>query len=159
TITSGSIGVSGPRGAGKTMLLRYFSDPSFSSETGEPGAVFTPFDLRFIVSAPVTYQQRDFILHVFGKLCADVIRFENFIQPCGNDRHRQRTLRTGLAVLPRPKPKQGSGADLLQKARHWQESIRYAPSFTAGSSGSLGLPRAIQVGVSNSHQVTEIPLT
>lgn len=207
SITSGSIGVSGPRGAGKTTLLQYFSDPSFAAESGVQGWSAGRPDLRFMVSAPVTYQQRDFILHIFGMLCREVIRFEEarrgaretdnagrrfrgslravivagaagslFGIPAGDWPRFLGSLQIWMAVASSlaviavagmlaswwPRRKQASpdqGAGILSEARNWQEKLRYVHSFTAGSSGSLGLPRAVQVGISSSHQAAESPLT
>lgn len=55
----GSIALSGPRGVGKTELLR-----AFSAE-GER--------LGVLVEAPVLYDRRDFALHLFAKVCERVL--------------------------------------------------------------------------------------
>jgi hypothetical protein len=65
TMSSGSIGVSGPRGVGKTTLLRSFCDPSLGIADSK--------DLQIMVTAPVEYNTRDFILHLFAKLCETVL--------------------------------------------------------------------------------------
>jgi hypothetical protein len=73
SMSSGSIGLSGPRGVGKTTLLQYFCDPLLGAGDGSQEAFSSPQDLRIIVSAPVEYDTRDFILHLFGKLCEAVL--------------------------------------------------------------------------------------
>jgi hypothetical protein len=207
-MSSGSIGVSGPRGVGKTTLLRYFCDLSFESTTGSRQGIFAADDVRFMVSAPVNYDARDFTLHVFSKLCAEVIgsgaarhkrpnrfspsrRIRIFAPPAmvaalaiaifsvpASDWPRAlgslsawttgATFLGGIVLvvslanwwsLRKTGRQQENQQKLLNEARHWQESIRYAHTFTAGSSGSLGLPRWLQVGISRSHQVQEIPIT
>ena len=201
--------MSGPRGVGKTTLLRYFCDPSFEAAAGNRDAVFTARDLRFMVAAPVNYEAREFILHVFSKLCAQVLEFEStrgqlrrrfrggnaarlalcialmaclaaaaylvpsdaWPQVFGGSSHWTAAAIVTLAAIvsalallfwwsPRrirqvPPLSQG----LQDEARSWQRRIRYAHTFTAGSSGSVGLPRGLQIGVSSSHQVEEIPIT
>jgi hypothetical protein len=79
-----SIGVAGPRGAGKSTLIRGYCDevdppvderniigrPSFS------GSVLPERswgDLRCMVTAPVDYVARDFVLHLFATFCGTVI--------------------------------------------------------------------------------------
>jgi hypothetical protein len=64
TIGSGSIGVSGPRGAGKSTLLNKFDtrDAAWKSEQ----------DIRVTVAAPVDYDAREFIIHLFTELCTRV---------------------------------------------------------------------------------------
>lgn len=58
----GSIGLSGPRGVGKTTLIRsYTADYATSSHA-----------LSVMVSAPVDYIARDFILHLFEAVCRKV---------------------------------------------------------------------------------------
>jgi hypothetical protein len=78
-----SIGVAGPRGSGKSMLIREYCDPGSADEAGDlvfdwswlrgyglprrPGT-----DLRCLVAAPVDYAPRDFVLHLFAAFCRSV---------------------------------------------------------------------------------------
>lgn len=64
-VGSGSIGISGPRGAGKSTILNNFNTRNNSSNLKQ--------DIRINVSAPVNYDAREFIIHLFGKLCAEVM--------------------------------------------------------------------------------------
>lgn len=64
SVHSGSLGVSGPRGVGKSTILQFFG-----TEAADDGN-----DLRLIVSAPVDYVPRDFIIHLFTQLCVTVLR-------------------------------------------------------------------------------------
>lgn len=81
-----SIGVAGPRGAGKSTLVRQYCDeiPDDDNElnyssfdwswllgTYLPGRRQT--DLRCFVAAPVDYVARDFVLHLFATFCRAVI--------------------------------------------------------------------------------------
>jgi len=59
----GSIGISGPRGVGKTTLLK-----SFCSETSTTKLNGRDV-LSVMISAPVKYETRDFILHIFSSVC------------------------------------------------------------------------------------------
>lgn len=67
--TGGSIGLAGPRGAGKSTLMRIAcaeSDgPSVSSNTRETFPV--------MVAAPVEFEPRDFVLHLFAEICQEVL--------------------------------------------------------------------------------------
>ncbi len=66
----GAIGLAGTRGAGKSTLMR-----SICSGIAEPeGAV-----LGVVVDAPVQYEAREFILHLFAKLCAAVVGPERVV--------------------------------------------------------------------------------
>jgi hypothetical protein len=66
-IGSGSIGVSGPRGAGKTTILSKFD--TRGGDTMKPAQ-----DIRVNVAAPVDYNAQEFIIHLFRELCKQVQR-------------------------------------------------------------------------------------
>jgi predicted AAA+ superfamily ATPase len=57
----GSIGLSGPRGVGKTTLITKLA----RSHSGDHG----PAVIGLRVSAPTKYDGRDFVLYLFGCLC------------------------------------------------------------------------------------------
>ncbi|GLZ28892.1 hypothetical protein Lesp02_10820 [Lentzea sp. NBRC 105346] len=60
-VREGAIGLAGPRGSGKSaLLLRHTRD--------------APNRIACLVSAPVRYEPRDFVLHLYGELCLEVIR-------------------------------------------------------------------------------------
>jgi hypothetical protein len=76
-----SIGVAGPRGSGKSTLVRaYCGDGSAdlpargSHATSASHALTATMDLRCMVAAPVDYVARDFVLHLFASFCRAVIR-------------------------------------------------------------------------------------
>jgi hypothetical protein len=82
-----SIGVAGPRGSGKSMLIReYCEDAGTPAENSrEAGgrslrsgssenATRATRDLRCMVAAPVDYAAKDFVLHLFATFCRAVIR-------------------------------------------------------------------------------------
>jgi hypothetical protein len=71
-----SIGVAGPRGSGKSTLIRGYCDepvqgnPQESSWRGLRAGEVAVADLRCAVAAPVDYAARDFVLHLFAVFCA-----------------------------------------------------------------------------------------
>jgi hypothetical protein len=60
-----SIGLSGPRGAGKSTLLRSLTAANLRLNDREAICIYT--------AAPVEYDARDFLLHVFATLCRRVL--------------------------------------------------------------------------------------
>lgn len=64
TITSGSIGISGPRGVGKSTILNKFDTRDNPREPEQ--------DIRVHVASPVDYDAREFIIHLFTELCMKV---------------------------------------------------------------------------------------
>jgi hypothetical protein len=65
----GSIGIAGPRGVGKTTLIR-----AFHLGRHRPSRDSNRPSLSVMVSAPVVYQGRDFVLHLFAELCKAVLK-------------------------------------------------------------------------------------
>ena len=61
-VHSGSLGISGPRGVGKSTILQYFS-----ADSADEGG-----DLQLMVPAPVDYESREFMIHLFSRLCEAV---------------------------------------------------------------------------------------
>jgi len=62
---AGSIGIAGNRGIGKSHLIDRFCAP-IQPDRSEPL-------LGTVVSAPTQYDSRDFLLHLFGRLCDTII--------------------------------------------------------------------------------------
>lgn len=93
-----SIGVAGPRGSGKSTLIRYYCEyaedsterrgdgqeateyPEVTVWRQRPGRSAEPSaagNLRCTVAAPVDYAARDFVLHMFAVLCRGFIRWHD----------------------------------------------------------------------------------
>jgi hypothetical protein len=66
SLSSGSIGLSGPRGCGKTTLIWSFAD-------GDSKLPLPRSRRGLVVSAPVRYDPREFVLHLFMRLCEVVL--------------------------------------------------------------------------------------
>jgi len=67
-MSGGSIGISGPRGAGKSTLINYFCRRS--DRDWKPRGLPV---LAFATPAPARYEARDFVLHLFATLCHTVL--------------------------------------------------------------------------------------
>jgi len=63
-VGSGSVGVAGPRGSGKSTLLNQFARTQHAGAARQWGVC---------VSAPTKYDPREFLLHLFGRLCGAVM--------------------------------------------------------------------------------------
>jgi hypothetical protein len=66
----GNIGIAGPRGSGKSTLMRGFCEDRIDPDSQEAPS---PPHLRVMVSAPVEYASRDFVLHLFATVCRKVL--------------------------------------------------------------------------------------
>ena len=62
-LESAGIGVSGPRGAGKSSLMQRFCGPD-SVTAGD--------DLLVLVPAPTSYDPREFLIHLFTEVCRKI---------------------------------------------------------------------------------------
>lgn len=80
----GSIGLAGPRGAGKSTLMLSFCSDSGKKIKGCPV-------LSIITSAPVKYEARDFILHIFASICDKYLK--NEAKPIKKESHLLRYKR------------------------------------------------------------------
>ena len=69
SMPGGSIGVAGPRGVGKTTLLESFCGKALNNTTLKDRRV-----LSVMTSAPVEYDPREFILHIFSSVCHRVVK-------------------------------------------------------------------------------------
>jgi hypothetical protein len=70
SMPSASIGVAGPRGIGKSTLLWSLCNSAIEGvDRQKTIAVYT--------SAPVEYEGRDFLLHIFSGVCRNVLRARN----------------------------------------------------------------------------------
>ncbi|MEU4739174.1 hypothetical protein AB0G02_01760 [Actinosynnema sp. NPDC023658] len=65
-LDGGSFAVAGPRGAGKTDLLRAFCGGRYRPAGRAP-------DLAVLVSAPVDYVPQEFVVHLFAEVCGAVL--------------------------------------------------------------------------------------
>ncbi len=64
SMPTAAIGLSGPRGVGKSTVLRVLGDDRFRSNSNDRG---------LIVPAPTSYDSREFLVHLFVKLCEIVV--------------------------------------------------------------------------------------
>jgi RecA/RadA recombinase len=162
-----SIGVAGPRGSGKTMLVHQYCDP----DSG------TSADLRCLAAAPVDYAARDFVLHLFAEFCRAVtgtyalsparrLRRAALLLPVlvlagaaaaallywePSVAHALKVPRTwveyaaiavsgaGLAGFGLWSLRGRAEPPLAAAARKHLESVRYLQTFTSGWSGTLNL--------------------
>jgi hypothetical protein len=106
-LTGGSIALCGPRGVGKTELLRAFCTG------GYPGATDAR-DLAVVVSAPVTFDRLDFVLHLYAAVCEKAATYASEL---GSDDRRQ----------------------LLAEVRAKLESVRYLQTRTSDVGGALAV--------------------
>ncbi len=87
-LPGGSIGIAGPRGAGKTTLIRSFCK----------GRRAGADDISTLQAAPVEYSARDFVLYLFVSLCYEVLgqTEDNQLTPHGIE-----AARRGFRSAPR----------------------------------------------------------
>ncbi|MFC5819199.1 DUF4381 domain-containing protein [Nonomuraea harbinensis] len=101
-----SLGIAGPRGSGKSTIVRHHCGTP-SREPRPPrtmdvllhGRLPTASigDVRCLVSAPVDYAARDFVLHLFAAFCRRVV---SAFAPAARARPWQRWLLVPHAIVP-----------------------------------------------------------
>ncbi|MDX8140635.1 hypothetical protein SK854_00815 [Lentzea sp. BCCO 10_0061] len=65
----GNFGIAGPRGVGKTTMIEFFASPRVPRDERRPAE--RP-RLGVLVSAPVVYDAREFVLHLYAEICRKV---------------------------------------------------------------------------------------
>lgn len=70
--SEGSFGIAGPRGVGKTTLIKFQAAGLGLPPDGAEATARKP-RLGVVVSAPVRYQAKDFVLYLYAELCKKVI--------------------------------------------------------------------------------------
>lgn len=165
-LTGGSIGITGPRGAGKTTLVR-----SLCPDAGRLVVTERAAHLSVIVSVPVHYQPREFVLYLFRMLCSAVldegavsVRPARAAQQTGAPRpiasqptspgmgwhqpHEQPGLTLGRfpsasgplrAVVP-PADLAGRLRRLREQARTTLAEMEWQQTYSSGWSGMLRMP-------------------
>lgn len=121
---SGTLALCGPRGVGKTLLLRAFCAGRFDRE--HPAD-----DLSIIVPAPVQYDRREFMLHLYGSACRSVVLYA--------EKH------SGLD-------------DVARDAAARFEQVRFLQTYSREMSGQLGV-RGSGVGAKRGVALARQPLT
>jgi hypothetical protein len=93
TLGGGSFALAGPRGAGKTSLLRAFCAGAYHKPD-------QPLDLTVTAAAPVEYVPREFVLHLYAETCRAVLAWSpesgRLPQYYGRLRQLERDAHTGL---------------------------------------------------------------
>jgi hypothetical protein len=77
SMNGGSIGIAGPRGVGKSTLIRSFCSSNLDLPLPEEEK---PKDrkLAILISVPVKYDARDFILQIFSSVCREVLKYAEY---------------------------------------------------------------------------------
>lgn len=112
-LDGGSFAIAGPRGAGKTNLLRAFCGGRYREEDRAP-------DLAVLVSAPVEYVPQEFVVHLFAETCEAVI---------AHWRHVGRRRLPWRRLVPHP---------LVSDARANLELLSYVRTYANEISGKGG---------------------
>ncbi len=81
SMQGGSIGLAGPRGAGKTTLIRSVCKRGAAAPEREAGSEAEPElakkpILPVMLAAPTDYDARDFLLHLFSSVCHAILDLE-----------------------------------------------------------------------------------
>ena len=91
SLDSGSVGLAGPRGCGKTTLIG-----SFAHGRSVP---FEKERVGLVVSAPVKYDAKEFVLHLFGSLCRQVVGEDDLEEVKQGWRSLDRRRQAGIAAF------------------------------------------------------------
>lgn len=131
-LAAGSIGIAGPRGVGKTTLIRAACEGRLDGGRGGGGGA-EHAARGVVVSAPIRYGAEDFVRHLFAKLC--------LVELTGSpeEEDSRRAHATGSRAFWRALATAGVGMAL---------TTAITLTLTRGSTGRLGvLGAAVMVGM------------
>lgn len=128
-VHAGSLGISGPRGAGKTRILKSF---------GTGAAVDDGNTFGLAVSAPVDYEPREFIIYLFRQLCETVLK--NL---------------SGSGPVFKEETQRG----LERESRRYLEQCKYRRTYTKKSSASATLKSLLTFAREYALERAEQPVT
>ena len=159
SVQSGSVGLSGPRGVGKSTIIRSLSDDSFQ-QPGQP-------ELRLTMSAPVDYQPREFLIHLFIELCNAVLNSPPLYQDYQASsiswprkirqyQIRHRIWRSGIDAQ-----QTDSRASMLHGSRAQLENLRFMRTITTtwSATASSAPVTLISLGGRREQQLAAQPVT
>ncbi len=122
TLDAGSLALAGPRGAGKTSVLRAFCQGAYRKAN-------QPADLTILVAAPVDYVPREFVLHLYARACQAVLTHLRDVDEYTVERAGRRdwwwTSPTDSMLLAR-------------SAQQGLRDIAYVQTHSGESSGKIG---------------------
>jgi hypothetical protein len=174
SMREGSLGVSGPRGVGKSAIVHFFCDNAYhvaADNVGSAGAsayVDSPGgepELRVALSAPVDYQPRDFILHLLIRLSEAVLDSDTASQPDGQ---HGAPLPGWLSRLPRLRgshrqwaltSSEDRQAPMQDRTRRQLADLRYLRTYTTTWNASIKPASTLGLGRSRGRQLAEQPVT
>ncbi|MFJ6676859.1 hypothetical protein ACIQMJ_37665 [Actinosynnema sp. NPDC091369] len=144
----GSFALAGPRGAGKTTLLERWCEGRYLDDGGTAA-------LAVKVEAPVGYDPREFLVHLFGKLCDAAERYAPAEPP-----RRPWYLRYVEPERPRWSEARITPAELGVLARRERERIRYVRRRTVEREAGFDLSWVVKPAVKRRTSVTrdDVPL-
>jgi hypothetical protein len=163
--SEGSFGIAGPRGIGKTTLIRFLAtgpglpppdNPDRRADLGK--AVAARPRLGVVVSAPVRYQAKDFVLFLYAELCKKVIgpdadeALQDKLRDLGRERKSSfdfalQSWVTGVAILGAAAVT-GGAVPLVWAIRHAVGAAVDIPAYLGAgllASGVLALQTALRL--------------
>ncbi|MDA0567923.1 hypothetical protein LG943_26905 [Streptomonospora sp. S1-112] len=137
TLAYGSIGISGPRGVGKSTLLKGFCDVRFARGDAP--------DLRVLVSAPVRYDAREFLAHAFAQLCEAVIAASHSHPGLSRAAVLLRAVAAALVAAAGVALWRASGLSVAPATLVWLEhvAVNFALAMAAGTAALAAVSRLL----------------
>ncbi|KHK96056.1 hypothetical protein LK09_17070 [Microbacterium mangrovi] len=141
--TSGSFALAGPRGSGKTTLLHRWASGAYAGGDSSTRAVRR--DLIVEVSAPVGYDQKEFLVYLFGRLCEAVEGYARRYATAAMVDASGRVVpaRPSLPGIRDAHPQARADVDglpsLVRLAQHERDTIRYIQRTTSSRELSAGV--------------------